>query len=275
MSGSFFNFFLLSLLLYCVTDFYAVAQELPAHNPRVCTGKRINGWGLTLNSDCPVGHAFYSQCCRLGGVSSTASGEQVAISGSCCPLPASDILLSSEQLIVSSEMCPDNYVITGGRTRLCQTCPTRIVCTKVNLARYRLDKPQRGVDWGLSSNDWMKSSVIFREDIPWALRYGVGRESKWRFGNSGCISRIPGSLFVGRRSKHCKDYYFSQLQFAGISNDPPRGTAVRMFPNCFGVTDPFLNETQCIYSSSNQLSTSRQEEMTRALPYVTAIGEQE
>lgn len=234
-------------LLFClVSPVLLVAEQLAFHEPRVCTGRMGGEYRIVQQRNCASHFAFFAQSARPGGTPTFAPGSKVAVSGSCCPLPAEDILLESEKKSIQGETCPQGYVVTGGRDKTCEDCDYTLVCTKINTRRYQLAASEAGVAWGVSSSDWKVAERIDRADLPLAIRYGIGRTSRWRFAKSGCVGRTPGSLFVGRTSKHCKDYLFRQLQFAGSAGDPPKGTPVRMFPVCDLLSDPLLEEVRCI-----------------------------
>ena len=226
----------------------AIADTVPraAHNPKVCSGF-VNGEStFVMMADCPPGHAFYSQCCSPGGVSTFADGSRVMVSGVCCPLPAEDILMEDEPSVLAVEECPEGYVATGGTTRDCPDCRYHLRCTRINAARYTLAAAGRGINWGISSSYWKHSKVIARGELPPAVRFGLGRTGLYRFRSSGCIAEKPGALLVGRYSKHCSDHYFRELQFRGAAGDPQLGTAVRMFPECLVPPDPFTQNARCL-----------------------------
>ena len=221
------------------------SSQLPVLEPKICTGQTPNGWGPVRAGECPRDHAFFSQCCRPGGVPYYAGGDRVTLSGVCCPLPSEDILQHDEPTVRAREQCPENYLVTGGLQEDCPECRYFLICSKINTARFQLAPGQPGIAWGISSSQWKIPRLISRGELPLGIRYGVGREGKYRFANSGCVASVPGHVLVGRRSKRCRNYYFSELQYAGLPGDPPRGTPVRMFPDCQMLSDPFEDTPRC------------------------------
>lgn len=246
MNLQYWQYSVLYVLFCLVCPVMLVADSNAYHEAKVCTGRMKGEHNFVQHSDCAPHFAFFSQSARLGGIPTFSPGSKVAVSGSCCPLPAEDILLEEKKKNVQDATCPDNYIVTGGRDRTCEECNYTLVCTMINTERYQLAAPEQGVDWGISSSDWKVAQRVDRNDLPWAIRYGVGRISRWRFAKSGCVGRTPGTLFVGRTSKHCNDYRFRQLQFVGRAGDPPKGTPVLMFPVCDLLSDPFREEVRCI-----------------------------
>ena len=236
------------VVLFCPWQTSAENSKSPKDlQPKLCTGITPNGWGPVRSTDCPAHHAFYSQCCRPGGISAYAGGEKTPLAGVCCPLPGTDILLSDEPAVIAKERCPENYIVTGGRSPECLDCGHTLICSKINTERYQLAEARAGIAWGTNSSHWKIPTLITRAEIPLAIRYGVGREGRYQFAIYGCISRKPGSLFVGKHSKHCRDYFFRELQFAGSKGDPPRGTSVPMYPECQMLSDPFEKDVRCVH----------------------------
>ena len=202
---------------------------------------------------CPTGFAYYGAT-PPGGLRRPAAA--VPVFGSCCPLPSSDILLK-EQVEVF-EQCPEQYIATGFRLgEDCTRIPLlqyglcgegkghKLLCTKVNTARYQLGEIRNGFFWGVSSKRWHESKFISKQTISAGLRFGLGRVSKYFWRESGCVGDPPGSLLVGKVSKRCRGLLFRELQYRGQSGDPKQGEAVTMFPACDEISDRFEENVFC------------------------------
>jgi hypothetical protein len=224
----------------------ASAKASPPIAPQICNGAFPTAAGVTFGSKdmflCPAGYAAYGA--RFGAGSSISSGENVAVYVDCCPLPASDILL--DEHVVSFEQCPEGHVVTGGVPEtLCKSCRKTLRCTKVNLARYRLEGPEPGTFWGFGSPYWQEKRHMLRGHLPAAVRYGLGRADRVYWFPRGCTGSPVGSLLTGKSAKWCFGLSFRRLTFAGVNGDPKAGTAVPMYPDCDDLSDIFAPSPRC------------------------------
>lgn len=227
----------------------------PAHNPQPCASiytdsntKEIH-WGIPFQDLCPANMAV------IGSSIPKASGgrttEQIRIDINCCPLPADDILL--DEHIEVFDKCPENFIATGAQ-RGCGwekppgppfLCPKKIRCTKINLSRYQLGPAKIAAHWGFSATSWRNSQRVFKSEIPKAIRNALSRTSRYSWETQGCVGYPYGSLLVEKYAKRCQGLFFRQLQFRGINQDPKKGTAVVMFPQCENVSGIFDKHLEC------------------------------
>ena len=248
-SGGFYTQFLSGLLILAMTCLIGVPRQLllksalpmtpsapvPGSAPSTCIGYNVTqgNWGEEFQT-CAAGYAAYGVG-DAGGPE--REGAQIPAVQICCPLPAPDILTKEEVFV--REACPEDYVATGSKLDFSQGFKTvqYMRCTKINSARYQLGAPQPSLYWGNGFAGWQGSQRIEREDIPAGIRYAMGRMSQDKWNAEGCVGYPYGSLLTEKTAKVCGGFYFRQLQFAGQSGDPQRGTPVQMFPECDEVTN--------------------------------------
>lgn len=226
-------------------------EESSEQGPYICHGLLDYGnrkaWGYPHPHEnliaCPKGWAIYSTH-SIGNPSSAPVNETIIYS-QCCRLPFDDILLD-EHLQVEGE-CPENFVVTAPVIRPSEEKKAHHMrCTKINIKRYQLSEASESWYWGYNFGHWKHRNRIMKMDIPAAIRYGVGRQQLAVFFYSGCIGYPFGSLFVKKEGKGCYDQYYRQLQFRGAPGDPPRGTPVKMYPDCRDISDPFDPQARCL-----------------------------
>ena len=241
--------------------------------PYVCIGatpeedtsswQAINSGSGTVN--CPQGYALYG--------ATPQPGNPPSFTGICCKLPKSDILTS--EVSEHPYSCPAGSVVTGGRPKSILPCVRDLAsckvdcdrahdacrkkrrsaehllrCTKLNLSRYQLSRTNDVATVRLASHFSQRSvSLTPKRSIPLAIRYGIDRGSKYSWNYSVCAGRPWGSLFAGRlegRSKKCEAFLFDTLEYRGLPGDPPRGTPVKMFPDCEKLSDLYDPNAYCV-----------------------------
>lgn len=216
-------------------------------NGFVCVGfnKTSQKWGWKHYREswikCPPHHAFFG----VNKSHSRREMEHVSLHGNCCRLPADDIL--TEKHIESTTYCPDQFVATGLQGRAGNPkSVSHLRCTKINTDKYSLGKPHRGVRWGVESSaafPWHERKSIRRNQIPMAIRYGIGRYLKSVFTVSGCVGEPIGSLLVGKEFSNCKGLFWKQL----LRKTEDKGLRpVTMFPKCRDIDDVFSPDAKCL-----------------------------
>lgn len=204
----------------------AVAGSMPqaciSYNPS------RNEWGEEFHT-CAPGYASYGVA-DSGG--KERDGSMIPAVQYCCPVPSPDILTKEE--IYVEKICPENYVATGSKLDFSKGEFTiqYMRCTKINSARYKLGDTHGALYFGNGFAGWQASERIDREDIPAGLRFGIGRNSKDRWAEEGCVGYPYGSMLTEKHSKYCGGFLFRELQFTGLPGDPPAGTPVKMFADC-------------------------------------------
>ena len=231
------------------------AEPLESLQAKTCIGfhSDTHTWGSYEGIYCPKNHAIFG----THGVFSRSrysEGQSIFIGHvSCCPLPSSDILVD-EHVMVTKE-CPENFVATSrtitssGETEFKNAIQSNtewlMRCTKINSKRYTLSTKTTGAHWGQGSSHWKERVQIQKGDIPLAIRQAMGRTSKFRWLNRGCIGQPPGSLFTAKKGKRCYMSEFRQLLFQGLPGDPEKGSPVPLFPRCLNSVDPFNPAGSC------------------------------
>lgn len=217
-----------------------------------CTGydpvRQVWGWQGTYQRPtikCPKDYAFFGIAQPWG----EAHKNRVII-GNCCRLPSSDIL-SNEHIVTYGE-CPDGFVVTGvmieqkSKGNASSSSQGNIRCSKINDARYSLGPLRGGIHWGISNSSaypWQEKKRIRRNQIPLAIRYGVARESLSRIQYTGCVGSPIGSLFVGARTRNCKDTLWREV----YEIDPQAGKQkIQMFPKCKKLDSLFSPTPRCV-----------------------------
>lgn len=216
------------------------------HHPRACIGYNPQPlspmtpkWGMSW-ALCPEGYGYYGV--DEGG----KNPKQNGIFAACCPLPADDILTS--RTTTSTDVCPDGSIATGVQPTnpACKDCEIAIRCTEVNTERYLLGPPSPGVYWGRGFSSRGQTEQLQESDLPVALRFGIARTDLNVWGREGCIGQPVGSLLVSKAAKYCRDSIFRELFYRGAPGDPPRGTPVKMYPQCSRLEGVFEPEPRCI-----------------------------
>lgn len=223
-----------------------------AYHPQLCLGynPELKLWAWESKRTiylryCPNNYAYFGLA-RASG--EQRSGERVSAAGDCCKLPAEDIL--TDDHVFAATSCPPDYVATGGTFAqwYITGSASSFWCTKINLKRYQLGAPHQGIMWGTASQasfPFRESKHILKRKIPLGIRYGIGRETRTQWRESGCIGVPSGSLPVAKLGQGCKNTVFRELQYRGEGEDPPQGTAVTMFPDCKEISDIFDSEGTC------------------------------
>ena len=182
------------------------------------------------------------------GVEDPGAGfEIVALtSGLCCRLPREDIL-TSERKYTHWE-CPEDHVLTYAGPSL-EKSVLAVTCTKINTERYQLGEPTFGRYLGFGFTRLGEAKSVSKHEIPAAIRHGLERTHFQTWDIDGCVGYPWGSLLVAVNGRHCYQTRFRQLQYKGKDGDPPRGTAVTMFPACDQISDVFAPVPHCINHS--------------------------
>ena len=245
--------FMTEKLTVLITAFFYIVflgeralSEPLGHSPRICIGyySYENDNGSWRNSEtylCPKNFAAFAA--NLSGSSSLSAAQRI-IAVSCCPLPSEDILLD-EHVEVDSE-CPENHVVTGAIKHVAGSGLARKMrCTKVNTKRYGFTERQLGIFSGSGTHYWREKSKVYPGELPASIRYGIGRRGKYNWYGNSCVSDPLGSLLVGKSTKRCSGLTFRGLVFNGLPGDPPKGAAVKMFPDCTSISSRFDPEARC------------------------------
>jgi len=232
----------------------SVERQKP--QPHICLGlHNVDGkkvWGLPRSGICPVGHAAFGTQTRSHSFFTRA--KKIASFPVCCPLPINDILANKHHWVFGE--CPENHVVTGVRFSCSdevivgrpvkEDCECEIRCTQVNPARYQLGAAKPGALWGNSSVQWQEKYHFLKMDVPASLRYALGRRSQYHWDISGCVGYPFGSLFTAKHAGRCRSQSFQRLEYLGKEGDPPQGTAVVMFPDCYALSSYMDPEPQCL-----------------------------
>lgn len=237
--------------LHCASQNIAEAQDKAKHTPQVCTGYYPGrGWGLVEGFDfsqewllCPDDYAVFATSQPHGSPKNPA---EVRLLIACCPLPAGDILLDVHEESLGD--CAPNMVVTGMSNPNGKSSYA-LRCSAINTDRYELGAAQPGRMYGFGPNASLsiKESAIIRFDqLPAALRFGLGRTSTAQWEVSGCVGDPAGSLFVSKWGKRCKELMFKELRYRGNSGDSESGEPVKMYPNCREVPERFNEQAHCV-----------------------------
>ena len=213
-----------------------------ANGPYVCLGYNPTSpqkWGAPYGR-CPDGYAFYSSLEHPGRVEGP---EYAFASGTCCRLPARDILRADQ--VTASAACPDGYVAVGSTGTLIADRNNALICQQINSDRYQLSEQRAGLYRGLGASLRAYGKVLADEDIPEAIRPGVLRLSEGKMAIDGCVGDPPGSLLTAK-AKRCSNQRYRQLQYRGLSGDPPAGTPVQMFPICRSISGSLDPTAGCL-----------------------------
>ena len=234
------------------------------YNPNLRLIGHIGSDAFNFGENCADNYAFIALDRGDRGNLRTMSAKtplQTGATGYCCRLPAADILLSQHRY--EAERCPVGYVATGGRSRAnLDYCPTPehpnctslqrsrealMRCTKINGARYQLSAARSGRLWLQTPSGTRETTApLLLQDIPAAVRQTVGFKQVRNRLDHGCIGTPIGSLLVEKGGQRCEKLYFRELQYRGLPGDPPRGTAVKMFPDCDDVDSSKPERPICV-----------------------------
>ena len=233
----------------------------PAQNPKPCigyaqitdlaTGTIEEIWGAADNRGCAPGATIIAGEVGVITQKNIPTGSLPFVAD-CCALPADDIL--TQTVVNADTECPPEHIATGSAlyTDKCPACPRPLRCTKINTVRYQLGPPQPGAYWGFGTTFWRNTTRYQRSELPAAIRYAVGRHDRFDYRAQGCIGEPFGSLLTARTGRRtCAALKFAELQYRGLPGDPPRGTPVKMFPDCSAVLNYTSPEPQCVSTQQN------------------------
>ena len=185
-------------------------------------------------SECPEGHA-------LMGVSLPKDNSRWAQSSVprwvCCPLPSDDILQAESAL--GQPDCPENTVAVGADPGWdCPSCPQRLICKKINTARYALGKVTAGVYWGAGRFRERNTNQVLRSDVPATFRFALGRTGLNTWDEDGCIGYPWGSLLTRMSdARSCDGANFRTLLRRSSQSSGEHPSTVQMFPDCQDIDD--------------------------------------
>ena len=229
------------LISLVVLPWAATAEDasLSRHEPKLCTGElhypdRVSYGYQRDPQRCPKNHVLLAN--HTAGRPKRGKPGSVLVFGYCCPLPADDIL--TDEIVEEISKCPKDFVAIGARQD-CKECSSYLVCAKINQTRYRLSDATSGISWGFSSSPYRQLKSILKSDIPAGIRQGVSRHSQFEVHWNGCVGYPFGSILTEKTWKYCHQFFYRQLLYRGLGGDPPDGTAVKMFPDCITVANPF------------------------------------
>ncbi len=222
-------------------DDYDVSTE-PGY---LCLGyaEDKKSWG-NFTGTCPKSYAFLSNQDPAGG-NKSGPASRVPLHGNCCKLPFDDIL-TDQHVYNVIDKCPDNSVATGTNVDRLGQCTTNcgMRCTFINTEKYRLGDEQPAAYWkdersGPALYGQGSAELAGFDDIPLALRYGIGREAHGSWDRDGCIGNPIGSLLVHKETKECSGFFYRELLYKD-------GTPVKMFPHCDAISDKFDPNAKCL-----------------------------
>lgn len=253
--------------LFCILATVLTPDSVVAEStPGICTSltyvDKTKPWAsvgihkLDLpGGNCPPSHVYMSVQ-SPGGRKRAA--DYIQVQGTCCPIQAG--ILSDEQQY-QTERCPENWVATGAKQELRpgkevvddRKDPEYVLnirkqylrCTKL-ADEYITLTPIPGTLVGRRTHfSTAFDERIARMNIPPALRYGLGREGRAQWSRSFCVGLPWGSVLVGKSSKYCDGFLFSQI--ARRSTQAPLQT----YQSCLAVVD-YEGETtpRCIRSGA-------------------------
>ncbi len=256
----------LSLVALATSIVLTAVAHGEENSDRVCTGYTgyhpDNPWYLVgttepkkLSENCPDQQAFVS---ALPPGGNRRDSKFINIHGTCCPLPP-DALLDLHQYAL--EECPAGYVATGAKQEpLAVEAEVSkknrnqekfwsngrlqyLRCTKINDSKYRLTPATNGVAVGGElhfRNIFSKRSQ--RSAMPVAFRYGLGRLGHARWSETICAGLPWGALLVGKTSKYCEGYRFSELKLIDINENENW----RYYPECLFIENPLSKKPRCV-----------------------------
>ena len=221
------------------------ADELP-----LCSGydPLRKSWGFLSVEDqqseayCPPGYAVLShQAVSLAGYRSV----------SCCPLPEDAL---TQNHVFTPRTCPSGFVATGIRrttptgTHIASNREREIRCTEVNQQQFELI-PAEVVEITRLSTPSAESLLAgircsARGKLPPNLRYGLGRKSRYTWGEAFCAGLPWGSVLSSFAEKTCRGASFLTLKRRFIR---PNDT-----PNCAAVSGVFSTNSQCLSGPNSE-----------------------
>lgn len=253
--GVFVTVHLLSALAFAETP---IPRECIGFNPEAGNWDSVGiEAGGSVEQFCPKGYAYMSADFTTGTKRPAAN---IPMRGRCCPLPRGVL---TEQTEFALEHCPDNYVATGARAEhqlppcvngwaLCEHewihIGQYLRCTAIDTSRYQLGAPAQSLSIGFRERfdlSTLRREYTTRSRIPLGIRYGIGRENRYRLTRGGCVGYPWGALLVGKRGKFC-EYDFQVLEYRGAPGDPPAGTPVNLIPPCRSIPDPLDPKARCV-----------------------------
>ncbi len=207
--------------------------------PSICLGYTTgaNNTNWNRQSECPDGYAFFDQ----------DDGSLPA--GTCCPLPEEDVL--AEEEIFTEDRCPPDSIATGvywdpeREPGKCPGCFQKLRCRRLNREKYTLSRGVAGVQYGDRSSVSFSGEEMSRNDLPVALRWGVGRVDLSSLDSDGCVGNPPASVLVGRKGRRCHEMEFAEIlrrTSAGRSGSPAR---LKMYPDCRSLVDIYDPSQGC------------------------------
>ena len=213
--------------------------------PQVCVGYHPSSryrWGNNQRI-CPENYFIAgtrdwtnTQLEQLGG----------AFRSVCCPLPSQDIV--TNEIVWSEGDCPPDHVISGVRTENGKAVGQEFVqCRKINSSRYKLGEPQAARQWGAGGSNAFVTTSLPTKGIPMAAFYAVSRWGFKYFLDDGCVPDDQNSLMTAHQGRRgCSGFTYRELQYRGLAQDPPSGTAVKLFPKCRSVKGIFSPYPECV-----------------------------
>ncbi len=202
---------------------------LSSPGPKMCVGflpgNKYGRWGRTRDR-CPKGYAVLET-----GIMRTRGKtiDAVSLPSTCCPLPSSDILTDEET--ETDSQCPSGFLAIGKIwDPNCSECSAKLSCRKVNSSRYQLGVAEKGQYWGFRRYLY-DGPGLEKSEIPLALRAGFGRVTFNTWAHDGCLGKTVGAALTGI-GERCPNMSFAEIQYSGAAGDPPKGTPVKMFPDC-------------------------------------------
>ena len=257
-----------SVLLLSLFSSLFMAAPLLAEPPEpyLCIGYNPSraDWGVIrlrshqeVEASCDPGYAYMS-IDFIGGT--PREGRKIEVLGRCCRLP--DGVLTSEHLY-ATEDCPTGTIATGikyerplkGCDENWKDCARQIEemdhflrCTKIHEERYQLgeEKPPYvlGFNLGFNLEEGGSEPYTSRSQVPLGIRYGTSRNNLYELDGGGYIGFPWGSVLVGKHSK--TRYSFRQIQYRGAAGDPPKGTPLKVIPDCESISDPLDPNAHCL-----------------------------
>ncbi len=209
-------------------------REGPPTGPDVRAVQMYSRWRKVAD-ECPGGYAILN----LGLVQRNFNGSiKPPLHGTCCRLPSADVLTNDHQFQLDE--CPDGTILTGFKLDPGSSLDRYMLrCTAINSNRYELGPKSGGTFWGYSLVMRNQRGRIPLSKLPLAVRIGYSREIWQSRGTSGCSGGPSGSLFVGITGESCAEHQVRELRYVGAPGDPPKGTAVQLFPMCSKLDDPY------------------------------------
>lgn len=233
----------------------------PAARAEVASWPVCNGydplqrtWGPKSSEEnlpalCPSGFAFLSVSDPLGP---RRPPEKVYTEGYCCELPAGSL---STVESYTGEGCPDGSVATGAVV----TPEYRYLlrCHAIEQAKFSLGPPVAGRTLSFAQEDLrdLLDQVLSRfgrapmdpvtwEDLPIALRSGLGRRSKETWNWEICLGLPFPSVLVAKHGERCSEHEFRELRSrTTLENSVLSKTPV---PDCRAIDESDPDHPRCV-----------------------------